>query len=141
MLGQISASYFQAWQLTYRFGLRVERAFHFGLGPNDRGELDKYVRPGSWENMHNALLAADRLGSSFSTLSCRPATRLTIISGCRLRRTVTVSRRPWTRPGIFTVYFLCRDFTITRAGPGPTVLDTVRHRRIQPDSPGGGEAS
>lgn len=61
MLGQISASYFQAWQLAYRFALRVERAFHFELGPHDRGEFDSYVRPDSWNSLHKGLLAADRL--------------------------------------------------------------------------------
>jgi hypothetical protein len=62
MIREISATYFQAWQMAHRFALRVERAFHFELGPkNDGTEPDSYIRFDSWDNLHKGLLAGDRL--------------------------------------------------------------------------------
>ncbi|MHC2863783.1 hypothetical protein ACVIYH_004861 [Bradyrhizobium diazoefficiens] len=61
MVGQISATYFQSWQMAYRSALRVERAFHFELGPNDQGQFVSYVRPDNWDSLHKGLLAGDRL--------------------------------------------------------------------------------
>ncbi|MCB1224961.1 MAG: hypothetical protein KDK99_04040 [Verrucomicrobiales bacterium] len=62
MIGQISATYFQAWQMAHRFTLRVERAFHFELGPrNTNGEFDQYVRFDCWDSLHKGLLAGEKL--------------------------------------------------------------------------------
>ncbi|WP_027582064.1 neuraminidase-like domain-containing protein [Bradyrhizobium sp. Ai1a-2] len=61
MIGQISATYFQAWQMAHRLALRVERAFHFELGPKSDGTFDSYVRPDAWDALHKGLHAGDRL--------------------------------------------------------------------------------
>ena len=61
MVGKISASYFQAWQMAYRFALRVERAFHFEFGEQADGTTVSYVRNDSWDSLHKGLLAGDRL--------------------------------------------------------------------------------
>ncbi|MDK1377243.1 MULTISPECIES: neuraminidase-like domain-containing protein [unclassified Sinorhizobium] len=62
MIGEISASYYQAWQMAHRFALRVERAFHFELGPKGDGfTANSYVRPDSWNGIRNGLLAGERL--------------------------------------------------------------------------------
>jgi hypothetical protein len=61
MVGKISANYFQAWQMAYRFALRVERAFHFEFGEQADGTAVSYVRNDSWDSLHKGLLAGDRL--------------------------------------------------------------------------------
>jgi hypothetical protein len=61
MIGKISESYFQAWQMAYRFALRVERAFNFELGPKADGAPTSYVRPSNWDSLHKGLLAGEGL--------------------------------------------------------------------------------
>ncbi|WP_338829107.1 neuraminidase-like domain-containing protein [Bradyrhizobium sp. 27S5] len=60
MIAQISATYFQSWQMAQRFALQVERAFHFELGPKDT-QFESYVRPRGWDSLHKGLLAGDAL--------------------------------------------------------------------------------
>jgi hypothetical protein len=57
MIGQISAVYFQAYQLAYDTGRRAERAFRRELAVPDTD----YVRFGYWDSLRKGLLAGDRL--------------------------------------------------------------------------------
>lgn len=57
MVGQISAVYFQAYQLDYDIGRRAERAFRRELAVPDTD----FVRFGYWDSLRKGLLAGERL--------------------------------------------------------------------------------
>lgn len=57
MIGQISAVYFQAYQLAYDTSRRAERAFRRELAVPDTD----FVRFGYWDSLRKGLLAGDRL--------------------------------------------------------------------------------
>jgi len=57
MIGQISAVYFQSYQLAYDTGRRSERAFRRELAVPDTD----FVRFGYWDSLRKGLLAGDRL--------------------------------------------------------------------------------
>ena len=57
MVGQISAVYFQAYQLAYDTARRAERAFRRELAVPDTD----FVRFGYWDSLRKGLLAGDRL--------------------------------------------------------------------------------
>jgi hypothetical protein len=57
MIGQISAVYFQSYQLAYDIAKRAERAFRFELGLED----SNYIQFGYWDSLKKGLLAGERL--------------------------------------------------------------------------------
>jgi len=57
MVGQISAVYFQAYQLAYDTGRRAERAFQRELAVPDTD----FIRFGYWDSLRKGLLAGERL--------------------------------------------------------------------------------
>jgi hypothetical protein len=57
MLGQISAAYFQGYQLAYDLAKRAERAFQHELGLAD----SDFIRFGYWDNLKKGLLAGEQL--------------------------------------------------------------------------------
>ncbi|MBK7474891.1 MAG: hypothetical protein IPI11_02310 [Haliscomenobacter sp.] len=56
MQGQISAVYFQAYQLAHDFAKKAERCYRFELG-ND----DIFIKPGYWDSLKKGLQSADYL--------------------------------------------------------------------------------
>ncbi|GAA1704218.1 hypothetical protein GCM10009745_59670 [Kribbella yunnanensis] len=58
MAGQLSTSYFQAYQLAYDVAKRAERAYRHELGVDD----SNFVKFGYWDSLHKGLLAGERLG-------------------------------------------------------------------------------
>lgn len=56
MQGQISAVYFQAYQLAHDFAKKAERCYRFELG-ND----DTFIKPGYWDSLKKGLQIADHL--------------------------------------------------------------------------------
>jgi hypothetical protein len=57
MVGQLSALYFQAYQLAYAAAKRAERAFRFERGVEDSA----YVQFGHWDSLRKGLLAGERM--------------------------------------------------------------------------------
>ena len=57
MVGQLSATYFQCYQLAYDIAKTAERAFRFELGLND----SNFIQFGYWDNLKKGLLAGDKL--------------------------------------------------------------------------------
>ncbi|HEU0076705.1 MAG TPA: neuraminidase-like domain-containing protein, partial [Longimicrobiaceae bacterium] len=57
MSAQLSALYFQAYQLAYAAAKRAERAYRFERGVTDSG----FVRFGHWDSLRRGLLAGERL--------------------------------------------------------------------------------
>ena len=57
MVGQISAIYFQSYQLAYDVAKRTERAYRHELGLRDSA----FVRFGYWDSLRKGLLAGERL--------------------------------------------------------------------------------
>jgi hypothetical protein len=57
MIGQLSAVYFQSYQLAYDVARRTERAFRFELAVPDTD----FIRFGYWDSLRKGLLAGDRL--------------------------------------------------------------------------------
>ncbi len=55
-IGQVSALYFQSYQLAYDLAKRAERAFRF-----ERGTDASFVRFGYWDSLRRGLLAGDQL--------------------------------------------------------------------------------
>ena len=55
-IGQVSALYFQSYQLAYDVAKRAERAFRF-----ERGTDASFVRFGYWDSLRRGLLAGDQL--------------------------------------------------------------------------------
>ncbi|MFE7598362.1 neuraminidase-like domain-containing protein [Streptomyces sp. NPDC057494] len=64
MVGQLSTSYFQAYQLAYETAKRAEQAMRYELGA-DGPDL---VRFGHWDTLRKGLLAGERLGSDLNRL-------------------------------------------------------------------------
>jgi hypothetical protein len=56
-IGQISAVYFQSYQLAYDLASRAERCFRFELGLDD----SSFVQFGYWDSLKKGLLAGDKL--------------------------------------------------------------------------------
>jgi receptor-binding and translocation channel-forming TcA subunit of Tc toxin/ABC toxin-like protein/neuraminidase-like protein/putative peptidoglycan binding protein len=57
MVGQISAVYFQSYQLAYDVAKRAERAYRFELGLPD----SSFIQFGYWDSLKKGLLAGERL--------------------------------------------------------------------------------
>ncbi|NYT10718.1 MAG: hypothetical protein GKC09_12435, partial [Methanosarcinales archaeon] len=57
MVGQVSAIYFQSYQLAYDVAKRAERAYRFELGLKD----SNFIQFGYWDNLKKGLLAGERL--------------------------------------------------------------------------------
>lgn len=57
MLTQVSSVYFQAYQLAYDMGKRVEKSFRYELGLQD----SSYIQFGYWDSLKKGLLAGDKL--------------------------------------------------------------------------------
>lgn len=57
MVGQISAVYFQSYQLAYDMAKRVERAYQFELGREDTN----FIHFGYWDSLKKGLIAGDKL--------------------------------------------------------------------------------
>lgn len=67
MVGQLSTSYFQAYQLAYDVAKRAERAYRHELGLNDSGSNEagstqsSFINFGYWDSLYKGLLAGERL--------------------------------------------------------------------------------
>ncbi len=57
MLGQLSAVYFQSYQLAYDVAKRAERCFRYELGLTD----SSYVQFGYWDSLKKGLLSGEKL--------------------------------------------------------------------------------
>jgi hypothetical protein len=57
MTGQVSVSYFQAYQLAYDAAKRAERAYRFELGVED----SNFIQFGYWDSLKKGLLAGEKL--------------------------------------------------------------------------------
>src|SRR5215208_1608163 len=57
MIGQISAIYFQCYQLAFDIAKSAERAYRFELGLSD----SNFIQFGYWDNLKKGLLAGDKL--------------------------------------------------------------------------------
>ncbi|MFD0076967.1 neuraminidase-like domain-containing protein [Streptomyces sp. NPDC127166] len=64
MVGRLSTSYFQAYQLAYETAKRAERAMRYELGT----EGPQLVRFGHWDTLRKGLLAGERLASDLNRL-------------------------------------------------------------------------
>ncbi|MGW0141741.1 Tc toxin subunit A-related protein [Streptomyces calvus] len=64
MVGQLSAVYFQSYQLAFDLAKRAERCFRHELGLSD----SNYVRFGYWDSLRKGLLAGERLGHDLRRL-------------------------------------------------------------------------
>ncbi|SDZ23711.1 virulence plasmid A protein [Amycolatopsis xylanica] len=64
MVGQLSTSYFQAYQLAYDVAKRAERAFRHELGAED----SNFVKFGYWDSLHKGLLAGERLAADLNRM-------------------------------------------------------------------------
>ncbi|MEU0094821.1 neuraminidase-like domain-containing protein [Kribbella sp. NPDC006257] len=64
MVGQLSASYVQAYQLAYDVAKRAERAYRHELGVDD----SSFVKFGYWDSLHKGLLAGERLASDLNRM-------------------------------------------------------------------------
>ncbi|MGW6946699.1 Tc toxin subunit A-related protein [Streptomyces xanthophaeus] len=64
MVGQLSTTYFQAYQLAYETAKRAEQAMRYELGV----EGPALVRFGHWDSLRKGLLAGERLGSDLNRL-------------------------------------------------------------------------
>jgi hypothetical protein len=66
MVGQISALYFQTYQLAFDLARRAERCLQFELGEQD-GQ-GSYIRFGYWDSLKKGLMAGDRLAHDLRRL-------------------------------------------------------------------------
>jgi hypothetical protein len=57
MVGQLSQTYFQSYQLALDVAKRAERCYRFELGI----ENSSFVQPAYWDSLHKGLLAGERL--------------------------------------------------------------------------------
>jgi hypothetical protein len=57
MVDEISALYFQSYQLAYDVAKRTEKAYQFELGITN----SKFIQPGYWDSLKTGLLAGDKL--------------------------------------------------------------------------------
>ncbi|GAA4235106.1 hypothetical protein GCM10022254_41620 [Actinomadura meridiana] len=64
LAGQLSTSYFQAYQLAYDVAKRAERSFRHELGVAD----SSFVNFGYWDSLHKGLLAGERLSADLNRM-------------------------------------------------------------------------
>ncbi|WP_407562915.1 neuraminidase-like domain-containing protein [Streptomyces sp. 184] len=64
MVGQLSTTYFQAYQLAYDVAKRAERSWRHELGVADSA----FVTFGYWDSLHKGLLAGDRLAADLARM-------------------------------------------------------------------------
>ncbi|MGW0875342.1 Tc toxin subunit A-related protein [Streptomyces sp. NPDC002740] len=64
MAGQLSTTYFQAYQLAYDTAKRAERSYRHELGVGD----SSFVNFGYWDSLHKGLLAGERLGADLNRM-------------------------------------------------------------------------
>lgn len=64
MVGQLSTSYFQSYQLAYDVAKRAERAYRHELGVEDSA----FVNFGYWDSLHKGLLAGERLSADLNRM-------------------------------------------------------------------------
>jgi hypothetical protein len=57
MVGSLSATYFQSYQLAYQMCKQVERCYQFELGIQN----SSFIQFGYWDNLHKGLLAGETL--------------------------------------------------------------------------------
>ena len=57
MVGSLSATYFQSYQLAYQLCKQVERGYQFELGILD----SSFIQFGYWDSLHKGLLAGETL--------------------------------------------------------------------------------
>jgi hypothetical protein len=57
MIGQVSQTYFQAYQLAFDLAKRAERCYRYEIGVED----SSYIQFGHWDSLHKGLLAGDLL--------------------------------------------------------------------------------
>ena len=57
MVGQLSATYFQSYQLAYRLCLQVQACYQFELGLPQ----SSFIQFGYWDSLHKGLLAGEAL--------------------------------------------------------------------------------
>jgi len=57
MVGQISQSFFQSYQLAYDLAKRAQRCYEFELGIEDA----TFIQPGYWDNLRSGLLSGEQL--------------------------------------------------------------------------------
>ncbi len=63
-IGQVSALYFQAYQLAHEVAIQSENAWkfeHIGLASNGTSALGNFIKPGYWNSLHEGLLAGESL--------------------------------------------------------------------------------
>jgi hypothetical protein len=64
MVSQISATYFQSYQLAYDVAKRAERAYRYELGLRD----SSFIQFGYWDSLKKGLLAGERLASDLKRM-------------------------------------------------------------------------
>ncbi|MFJ5262266.1 neuraminidase-like domain-containing protein [Streptomyces sp. NPDC088387] len=64
MAGQLSTTYFQAYQLAYDVAKRAERSWRHELGVTD----SEFITFGYWDSLHRGLLAGERLAADLSRM-------------------------------------------------------------------------
>jgi hypothetical protein len=64
MVGQLSTTYFQAYQLAYDVAKRAERAYRNELGLDD----SSFIQFGYWDSLHSGLLAGERLAGDLGRM-------------------------------------------------------------------------
>ena len=64
MVGQISAVYFQSYQMAYDIAKQAEKAYRFELGLDE----SNYIQFGYWDNLKKGLLAGERLALDLKRL-------------------------------------------------------------------------
>nr|WP_238352730.1 neuraminidase-like domain-containing protein [Kribbella solani] len=64
MAGQISTTYFQAYQLAYDVAKRAERSYRHELGVDD----SNFVKFGYWDSLHKGLLAGEKLATDLGRM-------------------------------------------------------------------------
>lgn len=64
MVGSLSATYFQSYQLAYQMCKQVERCYQFELGIQN----SSFIQFGYWDNLHKGLLAGETLNQDLRRL-------------------------------------------------------------------------
>jgi hypothetical protein len=64
MIGQLSTSYFQAYQLAYDVAKRAERGYRHELGLSDSA----FIQFGYWDSLHKGLLAGEKLAADLNRI-------------------------------------------------------------------------
>ena len=71
MIGQLSTTYFQSYQLTYAMAKQTEQTFRYELGLAD----SSYINFGYWNSLKKGLLAGEQLPTTSATWKRLTATR------------------------------------------------------------------